>query len=128
MIPVNYWCLLLLLLVSPAIASESSKFTPKTPKSIDDSNYKRRHTEASEVPHSRQKRLIWVTDDGRLALPPGTSLVIAPTLAMPFVRYPPDGFHSNITISLPLTSKSTNNYYQNIIKILFLIFQLILIS
>lgn len=57
----------------------------------------------SNQPHSRQKRLIWVTDDGRLALPPGTSLIIAPTLSMPLVRYPPDGFHSNISISLPLT-------------------------
>lgn len=54
-------------------------------------------------PHSRQKRLIWVTDDGRLALPPGTTLIIAPTLSMPLVRYPPDGFHSNISISVPLT-------------------------
>lgn len=25
-----------------------------------------------QKPNSRQKRLIWVTDDGRLALPPGT--------------------------------------------------------
>lgn len=62
------------------------------------------HPESSDQPHSRQKRLIWVTDDGRLALPPGTVLVIAPTITMPFIRYPPDGFHSNISISLPLTS------------------------
>lgn len=59
----------------------------------------------ADKPHKRQKRLIWVTDDGRLALPPGTSLTIAPTLAMPFIRYPPDGFLSNISISLPITSK-----------------------
>lgn len=58
-----------------------------------------------DKPHSRQKRLVWVTDDGRLALPPGTSLTISPTLALPFVRYPPDGFFSNISISLPLTSR-----------------------
>ncbi|XP_058123907.1 uncharacterized protein LOC131281554 [Anopheles ziemanni] len=57
----------------------------------------------SSEPHSRKKRLIWVTDDGRLALPPGTSLTIAPTIALPFVRYPPDGFLSNISISLPIT-------------------------
>ncbi|XP_065077759.1 uncharacterized protein LOC135700990 [Ochlerotatus camptorhynchus] len=57
----------------------------------------------SEKPHSRKKRLIWVTDDGRLALPPGTSLTIAPTIALPFVRYPPTGFLSNISISLPVT-------------------------
>ncbi|XP_050092697.1 uncharacterized protein LOC126575821 [Anopheles aquasalis] len=60
-------------------------------------------TSKSSEPHSRQKRLIWVTDDGRLALPPGTSLTIAPTIALPFVRYPPTGFLSNISISLPIT-------------------------
>ncbi|XP_049963575.1 uncharacterized protein LOC126484205 [Schistocerca serialis cubense] len=52
---------------------------------------------------SRQKRLLWVTNDGRLALPPGTSLVITPSLSLPFVRYPPDGFLSNMSISLPFT-------------------------
>lgn len=57
------------------------------------------------VPHSRQKRILWVTSDGRLALPPGTTLVITPSLSMPFVRYPPEGFFSNITVSLPFTSK-----------------------
>lgn len=59
----------------------------------------------SNKPHSRQKRLIWITDDGRLALPPGTTLSISPTIALPFVRYPPSGFLSNMTVSLPLTSK-----------------------
>lgn len=62
-------------------------------------------TSKSSEPHSRKKRLIWVTDDGRLALPPGTSLTIAPTIALPFVRYPPTGFLSNISISLPITSE-----------------------
>ena len=61
--------------------------------------------QTKEKAKSRQKRLVWVTDDGRLALPPGTSLTISPTIAMPFVRYPPDGFFSNISISLPLTSE-----------------------
>lgn len=59
----------------------------------------------SDEPHSRKKRLIWITDDGRLALPPGTVLSITPTLSLPLVRYPPDGFLSNITMSFPLTSK-----------------------
>nr|CAD7394979.1 unnamed protein product [Timema cristinae] len=54
-------------------------------------------------PHSRQKRILWITNDGRLALPPGTALVITPTITMPFVRYPPDGFFSNMSISLPFT-------------------------
>jgi hypothetical protein len=61
-------------------------------------------TGASDKPHSRQKRILWVTNDGRLALPPGTALVITPSLSMPFVRYPPDGFLSNMSISLPFTS------------------------
>ncbi|XP_057668939.1 uncharacterized protein LOC130901511 [Diorhabda carinulata] len=52
---------------------------------------------------SRQKRILWVTQDGRLALPPGTTLVISPSLSLPFVRYPPEGFFSNLTISLPFT-------------------------
>ncbi|CAH1099516.1 unnamed protein product [Psylliodes chrysocephalus] len=52
---------------------------------------------------SRQKRILWLTEDGRLALPPGTTLVIAPSLSLPFVRYPPEGFFSNLTISLPFT-------------------------
>lgn len=66
-------------------------------------------SDSEDTPKSRQKRLVWVTDDGRLALPPGTSLTISPTIAMPFVRYPPDGFFSNISISLPLTSKESSH-------------------
>ena len=111
MIPITCWCLILLLLVSRVIALEAPKpFQPKSPKTGEDvvDDKSRQHSPLSDEPHSRQKRLIWVTDDGRLALPPGTSLVIAPTLAMPFVRYPPDGFHSNISISIPLTSKKKN--------------------
>ncbi|XP_012272033.1 uncharacterized protein LOC105695238 [Orussus abietinus] len=53
--------------------------------------------------HHRQKRVLWITNDGRIALPPGTIMTITPTLAMPFVRYPPYGFLSNMTISLPFT-------------------------
>lgn len=124
MIPVSCWCLILLLLVSRAIASEVSKPNhPKPPKSSEDINDEKNHHDyvppsSSDVPHSRTKRLIWVTDDGRLALPPGTSLVIAPTLAMPFIRYPPDGFHSNISISIPLTSNVTVYTEKNQLTIL----------
>ncbi|XP_054735446.1 uncharacterized protein LOC129242683 [Anastrepha obliqua] len=57
----------------------------------------------SNQPHSRRKRLVWITDDGRLALPPGTSLTFTPTIAMPLVRHPPEGFFSNVSISFPLT-------------------------
>ncbi|XP_047343266.1 uncharacterized protein LOC124946529 isoform X1 [Vespa velutina] len=53
--------------------------------------------------HHRQKRVLWITNDGRIALPPGTVMTITPTLALPFVRYPPYGFLSNMTISLPFT-------------------------
>lgn len=55
--------------------------------------------------HHRQKRLFWITNDGRIALPPGTIMTITPTLALPFVRYPPYGFLSNMTVSLPFTSE-----------------------
>lgn len=59
---------------------------------------------ADEKIHSRKKRLIWITDDGRLALPPGTVLSITPTISMPLVRHPLEGFLSNLTMSFPLTS------------------------
>ncbi|XP_060660290.1 uncharacterized protein LOC132794072 [Drosophila nasuta] len=57
----------------------------------------------ANAPHIRKKRLVWITDDGRLALPPGTSLTFTPTIAMPLVRHPPEGFFSNLTISFPVT-------------------------
>lgn len=60
---------------------------------------------AHEDGKTRQKRILWVTQDGRLALPPGTTMVVTPSLSLPFVRYPPEGFFSNMTISLPFTSK-----------------------
>lgn len=69
------------------------------------------YSEASEAVHSRQKRVLWLTNDGRIALPPGTVMTITPTLALPFVRHPPYGFLSNMTISLPFTSKSIVQYY-----------------
>ena len=59
-----------------------------------------------QQPHHRQKRVFWFTNDGRIALPPGTIMTITPTLALPFVRHPPYGFLSNITVSLPFTSES----------------------
>ncbi|KNC29220.1 hypothetical protein FF38_01407, partial [Lucilia cuprina] len=57
----------------------------------------------SQQPHSRRKRLVWITDDGRLALPPGTTLTFTPTIALPLVRHPPEGFFSNMSISFPVT-------------------------
>lgn len=94
------WCLIIILLITRNITSQSVKqFHLKDIKNDDN------ESTSSNEPHSRQKRLIWVTNDGRLALPPGTTLIIAPTLSMPLVRYPPDGFHSNISVSVPLTSE-----------------------
>ncbi|XP_030561132.1 uncharacterized protein LOC115762898 [Drosophila novamexicana] len=60
-------------------------------------------TANANAAHIRKKRLVWITDDGRLALPPGTSLTFTPTIAMPLVRHPPEGFFSNLTISFPVT-------------------------
>lgn len=65
----------------------------------------------SQKSHHRQKRVFWFTNDGRIALPPGTVMTITPTLALPFVRHPPYGFLSNITISLPFTSEFINQKF-----------------
>ena len=59
----------------------------------------------SQLPHHRSKRFLFMTDEKRIVLPPGTQLVLTPTLALPFLRYPPDGFDSNMTISTPFTSE-----------------------
>ena len=53
--------------------------------------------------HHRQKRFLWMTQEKRLVLPPGTQLVLTPTLAMPLLRYPPSGLDANLTISTPFT-------------------------
>jgi len=78
--------------------------------------------EEKNTPHSRQKRLLWITTDGRLALPPGTRLTITPSLSLPFVRYPPDGFLSNMSISLPFTSQCDNFYTSIYILFIYLYF------
>lgn len=66
MIPVDTWCLIFLLLVSRAVASEFPKPSSSQPKSGENSKDEN-YVPPSDVPHSRAKRLIWVTDDGRLA-------------------------------------------------------------
>ncbi|KAE8751628.1 hypothetical protein FOCC_FOCC001476 [Frankliniella occidentalis] len=63
-----------------------------------------------DAAHSRQKRLLWVTNDGRLALPPGTALTITPTISMPFVRYPPDGFLSNMALLYAVVEDLLDNF------------------
>ena len=50
-----------------------------------------------------EQRFLWMTHEKRIVLPPGTQLVLTPTLAMPLVRYPPPGLDANMTISTPFT-------------------------
>jgi len=57
----------------------------------------------NNLPHHREKRFLFLTDEKRIVLPPGTQLVLTPTLALPFLRYPPDGLDANMTISTPFT-------------------------
>ena len=59
----------------------------------------------SNLPHRREKRFLWMTHEKRMVLPPGTQLVLTPTLAMPLLRYPPHGIDANLTISTPFTSE-----------------------
>jgi hypothetical protein len=87
----------------PSTIDSKNEYLYKINKLDDEEEEGAAHGDSSDIPHSRQKRLLWITDDGRLALPPGTTLIIAPTLGLPMVRYPPDGFHANISITLPLT-------------------------
>lgn len=85
---------------SSAVSKSGSKNEPDIKiKKEDDSS----DSNDANKPHSRKKRLIWITDDGRLALPPGTVLSLTPTLSLPLVRYPLEGFLSNMTMSFPLT-------------------------
>ncbi len=60
--------------------------------------------EISQTNHHRSKRFLWMTHEKRLVWPPGTQLVLTPTLAMPLLRYPPTGIDANLTISTPFTS------------------------
>jgi glucan-binding YG repeat protein len=65
---------------------KTKKFIPKSssstkhPKKEDRSKNKKKKKKEKKIvdeanaAHSRKKRMIWITDDGRLALPPGTSL------------------------------------------------------
>ncbi|XP_012260998.2 uncharacterized protein LOC105688930 isoform X2 [Athalia rosae] len=60
-------------------------------------------SDAQAQVHHREKRFLWITNDGRIALPPGTVMTITPTILLPFVRYPPYGFLSNMSMSFPFT-------------------------
>jgi len=59
----------------------------------------------SQLPHHRDKRFVFLTDEKRFVMPPGSQLVLTPTLALPVIRYPPSGLDSNMTISTPFTLK-----------------------
>merc|ERR1712223_477083 len=56
-----------------------------------------------QLPHHRTKRFLFLTEEKRLVMPPGSQLVLTPTLALPFLRYPPTGLDANMTISTPFT-------------------------
>jgi len=56
-----------------------------------------------QLPHHRTKRFLFLTDEKRLVMPPGSQLVLTPTLALPFLRYPPTGLDANMSISTPFT-------------------------
>lgn len=60
---------------------------------------------SEQLPHHRDKRFLWMTHNKKLVFPPGTQLVLTPTLAMPLLRYPPRGVDTNMTISTPFTSE-----------------------
>lgn len=62
----------------------------------DDINESMASSNESNQPHSRKKRLIWITDDGRLALPPGTVLSI--TYALHFYLHIPNIFIDDLLI------------------------------
>lgn len=97
-------CLLLLLLLGLAVLRESSSTSDGAESTSSGTIHE--GESSRQAPHHRQKRVFWFTNDGRIALPPGTVMTITPTLALPFVRHPPYGFLSNMTISLPFTSES----------------------
>jgi len=59
----------------------------------------------SQLPYHREKRFVFLTDEKRFVMPPGSQLVLTPTLALPVLRYPPTGLDTNMTISTPFTIK-----------------------
>lgn len=40
-----------------------------------------------QLPHHRTKRFLFLTEEKRLVMPPGSQLVLTPTLALPFMRW-----------------------------------------
>ena len=40
-----------------------------------------------QLPHHRDKRFAFLTDEKRFVMPPGSQMVLTPTLALPVIRY-----------------------------------------
>jgi len=57
----------------------------------------------AQLPHHRDKRFVFLTDEKRFVMPPGSQMVFTPTLALPVIRYPPTGLDANMTLSTPFT-------------------------
>jgi len=87
--------LTLLLALLPLLSSSSPSVLKEQQKELE--------WALENLPHHRTKRFLFMTDEKRIVMPPGTQLVLTPTLALPFLRYPPDGIDANMTISTPFT-------------------------
>ena len=87
---------------APTILHSNSDSREKFTAKIGSNGFVADHSKQS---HSRRKRLVWITDDGRLALPPGTALTNTPRISMPLVRHPREGFFSKVSSSFTLTSE-----------------------
>merc|ERR1719328_520824 len=102
---------LLLILVEVSLASQMSRQGSKkvveqqTINKVEEQNINQEQLDwaLDQLPHHRTKRFLFLTEEKRLVMPPGSKLVITPTLALPFLRYPPTGLDANMTISTPFT-------------------------
>lgn len=89
----------------PIVIRQNSKFQNEAKKLLESENVIENSNSSSIKVHSRQKRFVWITDDGLLTFPPGTNLVVAPSLSLPFFRNVPKAFGSNLGINTAFTSK-----------------------
>lgn len=63
------------------------------------------HSES--LPHTlhREKRFLWITDDGSLTLPAGSCFEVVPTFTTPLWVSPDTAICVNFSVSLPFDSK-----------------------
>jgi len=102
---------LLLILVEVSLASQMSRQGSKkvveqqTINKVEEQNINQEQLDwaLDQLPHHRTKRFLFLTEEKRLVMPPGSKLVITPTLALPFLRYTPTGVKANMSISTPFT-------------------------